>query len=445
MELQLSLLPKQAEAFDILRDPSVSELLYGGAAGGGKTDLGCTWIITNAIQYPGTAWLIGRKHLHQLKKTTMSSFRDVLSRMNLKKDIHYTWNPNANELYIHASSQKRSTIYLAALQDLPSDPDFSGLGSLQLTGAFIDEASQISLQAYNVLKSRIRYKLREYNIKPKILLTSNPGKNFLYTEYYQKWKQNKLESHKRFLVAKHHDNSFLPESYIHTLQHLDEQTRRRLFEGDWEYSDEPTTLINYEQALSLFTNDQALDTSAQFFLTVDPSYQGGDSTVILVWHGYSVIDYFEYSGKDVTNSLTQSKIQELQTRYSVPSSNITIDVGGGYGNSLVEAFPNSNPFNGSHASISKNYKNLRNEAFFLFARAANNNEIFINIQDKQIQQRILLEISQLKQAHPDADSKLSVISKDQMKQSLSGKSPDFLDALAMRFRPKHNVVTYWAF
>ena len=36
---------KQNEALDILESPEVDELLYGGAKGGGKTVLGCRWVL----------------------------------------------------------------------------------------------------------------------------------------------------------------------------------------------------------------------------------------------------------------------------------------------------------------------------------------------------------------------------------------------------------------
>ncbi|MGF7230041.1 MAG: phage portal protein, partial [Arachidicoccus sp.] len=60
---------KQTRAIDFLQDNSTQEVLYGGAAGGGKSVLGCFWILKSSLKYPGTRWLIGRSELVNLKKT----------------------------------------------------------------------------------------------------------------------------------------------------------------------------------------------------------------------------------------------------------------------------------------------------------------------------------------------------------------------------------------
>ena len=68
-------LPRQIEALNFLNtDSIVEQLLYGGAAGGGKTKFGCMWQIQRRLKYPGTRSLIGRAKLDNLKKTTLNTF-----------------------------------------------------------------------------------------------------------------------------------------------------------------------------------------------------------------------------------------------------------------------------------------------------------------------------------------------------------------------------------
>ena len=67
----MNLTIKQTEALDTLENNETNVLLFGGGAGGGKSLLGCYWILKNCFKYPKTRWLIGRAKLHTLKSTTL--------------------------------------------------------------------------------------------------------------------------------------------------------------------------------------------------------------------------------------------------------------------------------------------------------------------------------------------------------------------------------------
>ena len=56
----MKLLIKQEHAVYYLKDNVTKEILYGGAAGGGKSALGVLWLIEQCQAYPGTRWLMGR-------------------------------------------------------------------------------------------------------------------------------------------------------------------------------------------------------------------------------------------------------------------------------------------------------------------------------------------------------------------------------------------------
>jgi phage terminase large subunit len=78
----------------------------------------------------------------------------------LKAETHYRYNQQSNTISFPNGSQ----ILLKDLFLYPSDPNFDELGSLEITDAFIDECNQTVEKAFNVVKSRIRYKLDENNL-----------------------------------------------------------------------------------------------------------------------------------------------------------------------------------------------------------------------------------------------------------------------------------------
>jgi phage terminase large subunit len=70
--------PKQFLAWQYLTDQVTTEFGSGGAAHGGKSYLGCEWLTDMCLAYPGTGWLLGRKELLNLKRTTLLTLFKVL-------------------------------------------------------------------------------------------------------------------------------------------------------------------------------------------------------------------------------------------------------------------------------------------------------------------------------------------------------------------------------
>ena len=169
----MELIHKQNNAVFYLKDKITKEVIYGGAAGGGKSALGVLWLIEQCQTYPNTRWLMGRAKLKALRETTLNTFFELSSRFDLNSQ--YRYNSQSGVIYWNNGSE----ILLKDLFTYPSDPNFDSLGSLEITGAFIDECNQISFKAWQIVKSRIRYKLKEYSLTPKMLGSCNPSKNWV--------------------------------------------------------------------------------------------------------------------------------------------------------------------------------------------------------------------------------------------------------------------------
>ena len=314
---------KQFQALEYLNDKETSEVLYGGSAGSGKTRLGCSWLIINCLQYPGTRWLMGRAKLNILKNTTLKTFNDIVREWNIYDQLNINYQNNT------ITFTNGSEILMKDLFFYPSDPEFDSLGSLEISGAFIDEISQISFKAYEVVNTRIRYKLRENNLTPKCLSSCNPSKGWLYNEFYKPSIDNNLRHDRKFIQALASDNKYIDPNYISQLKKSSQAIQQRLLFGNWDYSDDIDSLFKFQDLSRM--NVRLIEFSqGTKYISADIARLGKDKTIIMVWDNLSIIETIEMDG--VTTDISANKIIEIANRYKINFRNIIIDadgIGGG--------------------------------------------------------------------------------------------------------------------
>lgn len=411
---------KQTQAIDLLENNKTKEIIYGGGAGGGKTALGVYWIIKSCLKYPGSRWLIGRAVLKTLKETTLNSFYDVCRMQGLKAGTHYQYNAQSNIITFNNSS----TILLKDLFQYPSDINFDELGSLEISGAFIEECNQVTEKAWNIVKSRIRYKLDEFGFIPKILGTCNPAKGYVYNNFYKPHKEGKLEDDKAFIQALATDNHFISPHYIESLKTLDKKSKERLLYGNWEYEDNDNALIEYDKIVDLFTNEHI--PSGKGYISADIARFGKDKTIIMVWSGFRVIEIHKLANK-ATNEVA-AYIKHLAKKHSIPYSQIICDedgVGGGVVDYGFKGFVNNSK------ALTGNYINLKSECYYKLAELINQAGVWVMSEDVTTRKELTEELEWVQRHNADKDGKLAVLPKDKVKEHL-GRSPDISDALMMR-------------
>lgn len=423
MEINIKLTKKQGQAWKLLMDNTTNEVLYGGSAGAGKSWLGCLWISTLCLQYPGIRCLIGRTVLQQLKLTTLNTLFETLQSMGLKASEHYVYNGQSNVI----TFTNKSEIVLKDLQFQPSDPNFDSLGGLELTAVFVDEAAQIGQLAYNILKSRIRFKLDQYGLQPKLLLTCNPGQVWLKKVFYIPHVQETLPSNMAFVPALPLDNPHLPASYIEMLKSLPPAQRRRLLEGDWNYMEESDNIFDFD-SISNSVFKFAPEVTDKKYMSVDVARFGADRSVVIVWSGLVALEVFIYSKLSTTE--LSAEIKELIAKYGIHPTNVIVDsdgVGGGVSDQLRA----TNFVNNSSPLHKQNFSNLKSQCYIKLSELFKESKISLNIINPQVVDDLTQELLSVKLKDVDKDNKVAVMSKDEMKKIL-GKSPDISDALMMR-------------
>jgi PBSX family phage terminase large subunit len=429
INIKPTLTDKQKQAMRLLfdYDNGVSEVVYGGAAGGGKSYIGCLFIILGCLKYPGTRWLIGRSKLNTLKQTTLKTFFEVCKNLNIKQGEHFKYNQQTNQITFLNDSE----IILKDLFSYPSDPDFDSLGSLEIAGAFIDEANQVSEKAKNMVSSRIRHKLDAFGISPKIFMSCNPNKGWIYNEFYKKLNDNKLESYKAFIPALVEDNEFISKHYVSNLEKMDTISKNRLLYGIWEYSDS-LSLFDYDAIVDMFADEDEqppINPNESNYFSIDVARLGKDKTCILVWNGLNIIEIKELS--KLTFDIQRDEIEKIRTKYNVSIKNMCFDTDG-VGGGLADMFKGSVYIvNNGKAVNDDNYQNIKTQMYFKLADLINKGELRVYGFNDDQKTRLTQELQVIKRENIDQDGKIKMTNKESLKKVI-GRSPDISDAMAYR-------------
>lgn len=428
---------KQKEMARAWIDPTVSDIVYGGSKGSGKSFGGVNLIFGDAFTYPETHFFIARKKLNDIRKFTIPTIHEVFQYWGLSEK-YYNFNGTDNYFTLY----NKSKVFLLEAKYLPSDPNYMRFGSMQMTRGMIEEAGEFERDAKENLEASIgRWKNDKYNLPGKLLQTCNPSKNYLYKDYYLPHKKGELEPWKRFIQALPDDNKMLDSGYLANLNRiLSKNAKERLLKGNWEYDDDPSVMCDYENILAIFKNDHIeYDKPKNKYITADIARMGADKAVIAVWYDYVVVEFVTFDKSKTTD--IQNAINTLRTKHTIPRHHCVADedgVGGGVvDNCGIRGFVNnSKPYNG------ENYQNLQTQCAYKLAEYVNENKLYIcaDVSNKH-KEEIIEEFEQLKTYDEDKDGKLKILPKEKIKE-LIGRSPDWRDTLLMRFYFREGLGNY---
>ena len=228
--------PKQ----QFFHSSEADELLFGGAAGGGKS----TAIVMEAFKmmatYPGIECYLFRRTFSELEGT-------------LIKEAKRLW-PSAFGKFLEAKHVFKARNGSTALfRHCMTDDDRYLYQGAEMNILLIDEITQFSKMVYDYLKTRLRVPTR-YDIKPKVRVTANPGGRGhswvkalfiddiipyeitpmeVYSEILDEYKQVTLQ----YIPATATDNPHLTKDYIFELEQKPENLKKGLLHGNWDITE----------------------------------------------------------------------------------------------------------------------------------------------------------------------------------------------------------------
>ena len=442
IDLEVDLSNRQADALEAMLDPNrdmarLFALLYGGAARGGKSWLGGILGFILSMRYPGIKGFIGRE---TLKDARLSVMEGTLKKISSKYGWDSFWSFDGQYNVIKFSNG--STISLLELAYHPSDPKYDRFGSYEYTWGWIEEAQQCPFAAYEVLRVRIgQYLNDEYGIAPLLFLTSNPGKNWIKTRFYNPWKNGTLAVGMAFIQALATDNPYREASTDNNLDSIaDSSQRARLRDGDWEYSDDPKAVMSHELLESMRHAEYKL---GPVKMAVDVARMGDDSTLIALGRGNKIDTILER--KKQTTDVTAAWIRDIIKGQNIDPNNVIIDIVG-LGGGVVDLLRstkvpgwgyNVKAFNGGAKATKKGkqteFANMRGQSYFLLREAAEEQKYLLDLSDVEFD----LLAEELTGLQYEVDDKKVTVEKKQAYKKRLGRSPDRADAVTMFYSMDH--------
>lgn len=203
---------------------------------------------------------------------------------------------------------------------------------------------------------------------------------------------------------------------------------KQLYLAEEQESDD--MLCSYDAIRDLWTNAHARRGTR--YITADVALHGSDKFRIIVWDGWRIIDLITIDKCEADEATDYIKAAALKHR--VGRSNITYDADG-LGSFLRGYLRNAKPFyNGgtpikTRKKLQVNYKNLKSQCGYEFAKRVNAREVAIDCEVDKAD--VTKELECLQSYELDKDGKMQVMPKVKIKEII-GHSPDILDALIMR-------------
>jgi len=215
-------LPKQREFLDKALDPKGPKYIaYVGGIGSGKSLIGCITVLSWAVLYPGD-YLVGRQFAPELKTTTYKTFLEICP-----PELIVEHRVADMLIRVKGANNKISTIYFRQLEEADK------FRSMNLSGFYIDEANQVSEEAFMLLQGR----LRGGGIRKGIITTNPKGHDWIYRWFLQKdhIKYEEVKGHYYLIKAPSTENIHLPDGYLQSVMAAWDDVRiKREIQGDFD-------------------------------------------------------------------------------------------------------------------------------------------------------------------------------------------------------------------
>lgn len=271
-------------------------LLWGGA-GSGKSVFTAQKILHRIITEQYANILVVRQTHDSMRDSVFALFRNIINDMNAEDDFHFD---NQKMRIMH--KETRNKIITKGLDDPKRLLSIAGITSI-----WVEEAIEISEDAFDMLDTRLRSILADYE---QIILTFNPinETHWIRKRFFDEANNVKIESTFALRTTYNDNRKFLPKAYIETLERfaLTNPTYYQIFAlAEWA---NPNIGFTFKSQHYIEFSSIPSDAKERAVIYADPNLSlqnKGDTTAIIAF-GFSVITQTYYVLDAVCKSFDSS-------------------------------------------------------------------------------------------------------------------------------------------
>jgi hypothetical protein len=271
--MKYDLFPKQEEFFELALHfkpdeigvwrNSASVIAYGGGIRGGKSYAGILLFALYCKMFPGSKWIIVRKSIAAIRKTTLPTFRQIFPEYTLKsmpsQGKESPWTaifPNGSQIMFFGENYDK-------------DPDQYEWRGLEANGFCMEEGNELREESYYTAMTRKgSWKMNTtwpLNVNGEIvqcypsvnIITCNPSRNWLKNLIYNKYRDGNLPKGVHFVQARATDNPHVSKAYLDEKKLiLPVPEYEMMVEGDWDSGwNEKPWMYHFEPKKHVYRGD----------------------------------------------------------------------------------------------------------------------------------------------------------------------------------------------
>lgn len=242
-------------------------------------------------------------------------------------------------------------------------------------------------------------------------------------------------------------------NYLSNLMAQEEAERLRLLFGNWKIRAADNCIFNSQAIQNMFDNPYSSDFENRY-ITCDAARFGPDFCTIFIWYGWKVVKLIVLTKSDANDMY--DAIETERTKFTIKKSHVIVDqdgVGGGVVKlgKYVGFSGNDTPMEDPGTYIRENYFNRKTQFAYRFAEHVNQDDVSIALSHENvvvdgtygfkikrgdkiydIRDLIKSDFKAIRVKDRDKDGKKKINGKDEQKQFLQGRSPDFFDGMMLR-------------